>query len=40
MKTIRLNIDKALGVITRKQVDALEPEVKKGMDMLHRGTGR
>jgi glucose-6-phosphate isomerase len=40
MKTIRINIDKALGVITKKQVDALEPEIKKGMDMLHKGTGR
>ena len=39
MKTISLDIDKALGVITKKQVEALEPKVKKGMDMLHKGTG-
>lgn len=40
MKTIGLNIDKALGVITKKQVDALEPKVKKGQEMLHKGTGK
>jgi Glucose-6-phosphate isomerase len=40
MKTISLNIDKALGAITKKQVDALEPDVKKGMEMLHEGTGK
>ena len=40
MKSISLNIDKALGVITKEQVDALEPKVKKGMDMLHEGTGK
>ncbi|MDR0573121.1 MAG: glucose-6-phosphate isomerase [Tannerella sp.] len=40
MKTISLNIDKALGVITKKQVDALEPEVKNGLEMLHKGTGK
>ena len=39
MKTISLDIDKALGVITKKQVDALEPKVKKGLEMLHKGTG-
>ncbi|MDR2916693.1 MAG: glucose-6-phosphate isomerase [Tannerella sp.] len=39
MKTISLNIDKALGVITKKQVDALEPKVKNGLEMLHKGTG-
>ncbi|MDR1337303.1 MAG: glucose-6-phosphate isomerase [Tannerella sp.] len=40
MKTIRLNIDNALGAVTREQIDALAPEVKKGMDMLHHATGR
>ncbi len=40
MKSISLNIDKALGVITKEQVDAFEPKVKKGMDMLHEGTGK
>jgi glucose-6-phosphate isomerase len=40
MKTIRLNIDKALGAVTKRQIYALEPKVKKAMDMLHRGTGR
>ncbi|MDR0394312.1 MAG: glucose-6-phosphate isomerase [Tannerella sp.] len=40
MKTIRLNIDKALGVITRKQVEAFEPKVKKGLEMLHNGSGK
>ena len=40
MKTINLNIDKALGAITKKQVDALEPDVKKGLEMLHEGSGK
>ncbi|MDR2680049.1 MAG: glucose-6-phosphate isomerase [Tannerella sp.] len=40
MKSISLNIDKALGVVTREQVNALEAEVKKGMEMLHGGTGK
>jgi glucose-6-phosphate isomerase len=40
MKSIGLNIDKALGVITRQQVDAFESGVNKGMEMLHKGTGR
>ena len=39
MKTITLNIDKALGVVTKEQVDALEPKVNKGLEMLHNGTG-
>ena len=39
MKTITLNIDKALGAVTKKQVEALEPEVKKGQEMLHEGEG-
>ncbi|MDR1116424.1 MAG: glucose-6-phosphate isomerase [Tannerella sp.] len=40
MKSISLNIDKTFGVITKEQVDALESEVKKGMEMLHKGTGK
>ena len=40
MKTISLDIEKAIGVITRKQVDAFEPKVKKGQEMLHKGTGK
>lgn len=40
MKTVSLNIDKALGVITKKEVDALESKVKKGQEMLHKGTGK
>jgi glucose-6-phosphate isomerase len=40
MGTIRLNIEKAFGAITEKEVNALEPEVKRGMDMLHKGTGK
>ncbi|MDR0743527.1 MAG: glucose-6-phosphate isomerase [Tannerella sp.] len=40
MKSISLNIDKALGVITKKQVNALEPEVKKAMSLLHEKTGK
>ncbi|MDR1524110.1 MAG: glucose-6-phosphate isomerase, partial [Tannerella sp.] len=40
MKSISLNIDKAFGAITREQVNALEAEVKKGMEMLHKGTGK
>jgi len=39
MNTITLNIDKALGVVTKKQVEALEPNVKKGQEMLHKATG-
>jgi len=39
MKTITLNIDKALGAVTKKQVEALEPAVKKGQEKLHKGTG-
>jgi len=41
MKTISLDIKKALGaVITQEKVDALEPDVKKGLEMLHKGTGK
>ena len=37
---ISLNIDKAFGAITQNQVDAYEPQVKKGQEMLHKGTGK
>ena len=40
MKTISLNIDNALGVITREQIDALRPDVTTAMKMLHKGTGK
>ena len=40
MKKITLDIEKALGVVTREQVYALEPEVNKGQEMLHEGTGK
>ncbi len=39
MKTIGLEIDKTLGTLTRKQIDAFEPKVAKAMKMLHEGTG-
>ena len=39
MNTIRLNIDKALGAVTKEQVYALEPNVKKGLELLHEGKG-
>lgn len=40
MKTIRLDIDKTFGTVTRKQIDALKPDVAKAMEMLHKGTGK
>ncbi|MDR2774910.1 MAG: glucose-6-phosphate isomerase [Tannerella sp.] len=40
MKPISLNIDKTLGVITKTQVDAFEARVNRGMEMLHKGTGK
>jgi glucose-6-phosphate isomerase len=39
MTTIRLNIDKALGDVTKEQVYALEPCVKKSIQALHGGSG-
>ena len=39
MKTITLDIDKVLGAVTRKQIDALAPKVTQSMEMLHKGTG-
>jgi len=40
LKTIKLNIDKAFGVITQSQTGAYVPEVKYAMEMLHKGTGK
>ncbi|MDR1381083.1 MAG: glucose-6-phosphate isomerase [Tannerella sp.] len=40
MKSISLNIDRALGATTRQQVDAFESKANGGMEMLHGGTGR
>ena len=37
---ISLNIEKAFGFITQNQVDAYEPQVKIGQEMLHKGTGK
>ena len=34
MKTITLDIDKVLGAVTRKQIDALAPKVTQSMEML------
>ena len=39
MKTITLDIDKVLGAVTRKQIDALAPKVTQSMEMLHKGIG-
>lgn len=39
MDMIRLNIDKALGAVTKEQVYAFEPRVKKGFELLHNGSG-
>ena len=39
MKTITLDISKALGVVTKEQVDSFESKVNKGQEMLHCGTG-
>lgn len=39
MKTICLNMDKALGTVTKEQVNALEPDVRKGLELLHNGNG-
>ncbi|MDR1724187.1 MAG: glucose-6-phosphate isomerase [Tannerella sp.] len=40
MKNIGLNIEKALGAVTKKQIEALEPKVKKSLEALHNGTGK
>ena len=40
MKTITLDISKALGVVTKEQVDSFESKVNEGQEMLHRGTGK
>jgi glucose-6-phosphate isomerase len=39
MKTIELNIDKALGTVNAKQIKSLEPAAKKGTELLHNGKG-
>ncbi|MDR2919034.1 MAG: glucose-6-phosphate isomerase [Tannerella sp.] len=39
MKTICLNIEKALGAVSKEQVYAFEPQVKKGLEMLYAGNG-
>jgi glucose-6-phosphate isomerase len=39
MNIIRLDINKALGEVTREQVFALESRVKKGNEALHSGSG-
>ena len=39
METIQLNIDKALGSVTKEQVFAYEKEVAESMEKLHKGTG-
>ncbi|MDR3269788.1 MAG: glucose-6-phosphate isomerase [Tannerella sp.] len=39
MNTIHLNIDKALIAVTKEQVYAFEPKVKKGLEALHNGSG-
>jgi glucose-6-phosphate isomerase len=40
MKYISLDIDGALGAVSREQVESLRPAVEKSMEMLHRRTGR
>ncbi len=40
MKKISLNIDKALGIITKEQVYAQEKKVKECIAALHNGTGK
>ena len=40
MERIKLDIDKAFGVITRDQIDVLASDVMTAMEMLHRGTGK
>lgn len=40
METIQLNIDKALGSVTKEQVFAYEKEVAESMEKLHKGTGK
>ena len=40
METIQLNIDKALGSVTKEQVFAYEKEVAESIEKLHKGTGK
>lgn len=40
MKTIQLNIDKALGTVSKEQIFALRNKAENGMEQLHKGTGK
>ena len=40
MKSIELNIEKALGTVSKSEVFALEDKAKNGIEMLHKGTGK
>ena len=40
MKSTELNIEKALGTVSKSDVFALENKAKSGMEMLHKGTGK
>ncbi len=40
MKSIELNIEKALGKVSKEDVFALEGKAYQGMEMLHKGTGK
>ncbi len=40
MKSIELNIEKALGKVSKQDVFALEGKANQGVEMLHKGTGK
>ncbi len=40
MKSIELNIEKALGTVSKEEVFALEGKANQGIEMLHKGTGK
>ncbi len=40
MKSIELNIEKALGKVSKEDVFALEGKANQGVEMLHKGTGK
>ena len=40
MKSIELNIEKALGTVSKSDVFALEGKANNGIEMLHKGTGK
>ncbi len=40
MKSIELNIEKALGQVSKQDVFALEGRANQGIEMLHKGTGK